>query len=588
MSSDNVWSFRLRESIDEDDSYDEPEPPVSSIPRERQLLNDLDLASREETVNYKPNPFSIAKINAATRSVASSARPVNVKVNGANAPSFRKQKAVQDQANLVDDFRKQEQRSFAASVEAGFRPSMPVVSKWDLNLKNNAYYATPCAATAGLNSDFAATTMTYLRETPTNGLTDRYDATEMSVTDFNPETASAMGCLSPRIYEPVGMKPTDFPAGSESGTKLNATAPGFLKSGPSLDACSAPWSSPPHAKSPISSRQQFHVSPAPYSRSSPVRTSPSYHRPGFNPRFSSPIFRIKPDVHARTTTPVRSVNFQQSYAGLSPHPPLQYMMPPTCFTGVAHPQQEIREVPSSSKRFSDYTTGGATNDDGELASDDTLVASPIASDPPLPEMRPRHFVKSSIQRNPDSDEEWSTLPQKKARMSKPSVVKSIRTTGQFRIPGVTLPTKRTGMSANSDKRVIKFLPPPLKIMSKSPNTGAIHGRRQAPRCMTGQGSSATNSEPISPRTSDTYNDAESDVCIQVNANDIARRYPQTKTLKYKRRCNYESFWDLLGLPSCGYVFLDANDQLDDELKIVAWDPQAAITPRTRSQSHENP
>jgi hypothetical protein len=37
------------------------------------LLNDLDLSSRQETVVYKPNPWSIAKINAASRT----ARPAN-------------------------------------------------------------------------------------------------------------------------------------------------------------------------------------------------------------------------------------------------------------------------------------------------------------------------------------------------------------------------------------------------------------------------------------------------------------------------------------------------------------------------------
>lgn len=72
---DPVWSFDFRTHIcygnDSDDS-DHPDtsqslPPISS---EAKLLRELDLSTREETVTYKPNPFSIAKTNAAYRSNA--------------------------------------------------------------------------------------------------------------------------------------------------------------------------------------------------------------------------------------------------------------------------------------------------------------------------------------------------------------------------------------------------------------------------------------------------------------------------------------------------------------------------------------
>ncbi|KAG6837091.1 hypothetical protein H0H93_014983 [Arthromyces matolae] len=49
------------------DSDSQPENNGSMISNETKLLNDLDLSSREETVLYKANPFSIAKINAASR-----------------------------------------------------------------------------------------------------------------------------------------------------------------------------------------------------------------------------------------------------------------------------------------------------------------------------------------------------------------------------------------------------------------------------------------------------------------------------------------------------------------------------------------
>ncbi|KAJ7631121.1 hypothetical protein FB45DRAFT_1058991 [Roridomyces roridus] len=61
---DDVWAFNLRSKTDEDedsDDDDDPNPIVEESPK------DFDISSREETVVYKPNPFSIAKINAAAR-----------------------------------------------------------------------------------------------------------------------------------------------------------------------------------------------------------------------------------------------------------------------------------------------------------------------------------------------------------------------------------------------------------------------------------------------------------------------------------------------------------------------------------------
>ena len=70
-SKDYDWAFDLRafdydsdssaESLDEDTN-----PPVGS--RLKVQLEDFSFYAREESVSYKPNPFSIAKINAAYRS----------------------------------------------------------------------------------------------------------------------------------------------------------------------------------------------------------------------------------------------------------------------------------------------------------------------------------------------------------------------------------------------------------------------------------------------------------------------------------------------------------------------------------------
>ncbi|KAF9480935.1 hypothetical protein BDN70DRAFT_920174 [Pholiota conissans] len=72
---DDGWAFDFLTSMhcaDSDDSDQEDGSIPSALPvvTEAKLLKDMDLSTREETVVYKPNPFSIAKMNAAYRTQA--------------------------------------------------------------------------------------------------------------------------------------------------------------------------------------------------------------------------------------------------------------------------------------------------------------------------------------------------------------------------------------------------------------------------------------------------------------------------------------------------------------------------------------
>ncbi|KAJ4488059.1 hypothetical protein J3R30DRAFT_889300 [Lentinula aciculospora] len=75
----NAWSFNLRnhnfdsDSDDSDTDLENTSSTTAPTSDETKLVNDFDLSSREETVIYKPNPFSIAKINAASRAQKSAA-----------------------------------------------------------------------------------------------------------------------------------------------------------------------------------------------------------------------------------------------------------------------------------------------------------------------------------------------------------------------------------------------------------------------------------------------------------------------------------------------------------------------------------
>ncbi|GAW02317.1 hypothetical protein LENED_003965 [Lentinula edodes] len=72
-SAADAWSFNLRnhnlDFSDSDSDFDSGDASSNIAPAfdETKLLNDFDLSTREETVIYKPNPFNIARINAASR-----------------------------------------------------------------------------------------------------------------------------------------------------------------------------------------------------------------------------------------------------------------------------------------------------------------------------------------------------------------------------------------------------------------------------------------------------------------------------------------------------------------------------------------
>ena len=68
------WAFNFRSShfgaYDTDsDSEEGPAVPTEKDSEEAKLVKDLDISERQDTAVYKPNPFSIAKINAAARTV---------------------------------------------------------------------------------------------------------------------------------------------------------------------------------------------------------------------------------------------------------------------------------------------------------------------------------------------------------------------------------------------------------------------------------------------------------------------------------------------------------------------------------------
>jgi hypothetical protein len=113
MSSSD-WSFNLRtlHPDDSDDSDSEPQP--TAVSDETQLLKDLDLSSRQESVDYKPNPWNIAKINAASRpnrpSIVQADEPTLVTAPANANVVTTKKKLKSPKGRIVDSFKKQANR----------------------------------------------------------------------------------------------------------------------------------------------------------------------------------------------------------------------------------------------------------------------------------------------------------------------------------------------------------------------------------------------------------------------------------------------------------------------------------------------
>lgn len=111
--SSSGWAFNLRTSrnLHADDSSDSDSDSCEhQTSEDTRLLNEIDISSREETVAYKPNPFSIAKINAAVRKPNPVPKPAPTKLKSPpRKPSST--------ATIPNAFKKQTQRPAATATK---------------------------------------------------------------------------------------------------------------------------------------------------------------------------------------------------------------------------------------------------------------------------------------------------------------------------------------------------------------------------------------------------------------------------------------------------------------------------------------
>ncbi|KAG6897495.1 hypothetical protein C0992_001100 [Termitomyces sp. T32_za158] len=107
---------------------------------EAQLLNELDLSAREETVQYKPNPFSIAKINAVSRGHCVKDKVSNKSPSRKQQPSIRPPVAIiknkrgdKVRPSIIDQLKKQPQKATRNSNLKKAAPATSFYSSVPLN-----------------------------------------------------------------------------------------------------------------------------------------------------------------------------------------------------------------------------------------------------------------------------------------------------------------------------------------------------------------------------------------------------------------------------------------------------------------------
>ncbi|KAK0501465.1 hypothetical protein EDD18DRAFT_1328426 [Armillaria luteobubalina] len=572
-TSSSGWSFNLRTSkikradCDLDDSGSDSDPSSDSGVDESRILDDLDISTRDETVVYKPNPFSIAKINAAARgtnrppSTKEPPRPIK--------PSKAGRKTT---GSIVEGLRKQSEKAKSNSQRASLQP-----------------IATPSnVRSSSKNQQERAPTTVSVPKPPI------YPEDVHICSDLAPPTSKA----TPISYAPLSPPRSSHVQAAETETcSIDAAAvhapfshlpdiPDALMRAP--DSIYA-RPRPPHAfqtQRPLAS-----------SFSSPILRPGIPISPANNTSLSSPIHTVTHPIRPIARSQPQSFfapqqnKLQNTLANVVPRFPTRaspMLCPamPLAVTAVPRPFRPptpvpVRSMPTPAPPPLYRNEVPRKPDPGGTSSPrfawnlpviprpraDQQFKAPVlnkharssykrqrTSSSPPKAVRPNAYDPSI-----DPDEEWSTLHRRKKHMANTATVE-VRT-GAFSLPGISAPGKKSGMSATSSKRVITFLPPPL--VSTSDNTSDYQQKQETQERPNSQNpypspthstlsslisarADVTNKEhqvsgetapsspyrPLSPPSSDLHTVVEppfeGNSCVSIDVDGVASRYHATR------------------------------------------------------------
>ncbi|KAJ7246328.1 hypothetical protein B0H12DRAFT_1325162 [Mycena haematopus] len=701
--SSAIWSFNLRSTKTNHDSDSDSDfnddLPSNSISEETRLLQDLDISHREETVVYKPNPFSIAKINAAARRTHVPPAPA---VDHTAKPASKK-----PTGRIVDSFKKTQQKKSSNSVTKSnaLDPNSDAIASPTVKFPiasppHNATTAISIPRMDGTEPKDRTTSPELIRvdapeiPSPVDAgpgvvLPQAADDMYAHISAASPRSVPQKRSLAPNSSSftlkdpatptiPKSNARNVLPLTHTIHTSISTTSPNrvvkkFRPSAPNFFPSPLKVPSPGQRGSGAIANPVFFSSPL---HSAALNTASIGHK--YSRGKSSQAFEMHTTAyHPHSTHVPRSGAvariFPSNSADAGSHPTL---ITPSSSTSRSKPLRttfeplDFRCVAEISSNPYEPGVGVASAYPPSRPRDacsqydlNLPPSSPIRSPIPTPRPSPRRKREGASKllppkkshRSPkhqtsnaydyfssDPDDEWSTLPaRKKLKVAEPARpgVKGIKTSGTFRLPGTAAKAKVSGMSATSARRVITFLPPPLKagkveVLVADSNTGTEdevqldvdaaaapprvpkHSRESSPpqetpkRRRTSQnpypspadsrlapGTAAiqvtvhanilSSPSPIrpsahrflSPPTSDPVPDQSLEMHATVAMDGVSQRYPRTKSLMRRRNRGADGVWTLLELPSCGIVHGDDEDHSPSrELPVVVWQGQKLQVP----------
>ncbi|KAJ3735443.1 hypothetical protein DFJ43DRAFT_1151120 [Lentinula guzmanii] len=443
----DAWSFNLRNNLESDydseSGSDFENTNTSSNTAfafdETTQINDLDLSNREETVLYKPNPFSIAKINAASRArnFTASAQKSHQK------PPISKPEDARV-TTIIDCFRNQAKKpqligppTFTGTTIDISAPQTPALPK--------SANDSSCSSlnTRTPSTEHCASILPNAR--PDKNSHDSYERPVAHIVNRLPPIFRTQPCRR----HPLTSSSPNRPA-----AQFNT-----VNTSPS-------WNRGP-ASSPAAPSHQPNLLATPAYLASYAQTlRPLY--PSHNSLSSAHGQFCATPFNCAVLTPKYANSPQDNFPMQTCDAVSPYRLLPSQ-QAVSTPYVTLPARPEVTNR----TPNLDRNSDQKVAK-----RSPLS----VPKARPRKSIsptRMSFQNSrnnfhkpdpynslPIDDEEWGTL--KPARKKTKRANEGIRRTSQFTLGGMNLGKgKKTGMPAESSRRVITFLPPPLNLKSRT-------------------------------------------------------------------------------------------------------------------------
>ncbi|PPQ94413.1 hypothetical protein CVT25_002501 [Psilocybe cyanescens] len=433
-SHDSDWSFDFRANpcydsgSDSDCDDNQPNQMASNTVDD---LNSIDLSSRKETVSYKPNPFSIAKINAAYRTKTSN-DPDTVQRTTSTSKESSKSKPIQ--STIMEGFKTQISKNRTSkpqprkvSPRKAFRAANATSEQTSTTLVSSSNaQSTPLKLNGSTTGDHAPLKGSGAYPARDQALAVDLDSTLHKTEHVSPpqmgshmfSRSTNAHTLTSNRHNPISMPVQKDKFGSSDHTTRIALPPNRTVS---------TWCTVGHERSSLSS---------------PLRARDAF-TDMHHPSFSSPV---KPWV-----TPSQSGHDMQNVTLRGPSVTMTIPV-------SRQPHLLIKsESPTNTSRHA------------------LRSYSPTPIKPQTVSKQPQKFMRgdqsyhkrSRSERDAydifnDPDEEWTTLPPRKQNKTKLQAKTFPALTKSFRLPGL-LPLENvsnTQRTVTSGRRIHTYLPPP--------------------------------------------------------------------------------------------------------------------------------